>query len=167
MTNPIWQELVAVAQSVTQALALTFTPPGAGSPVPLPSSQVYAREVATDRDTVDGQPYVMFALGPSESIAHGEGTFEETEIFYPVMCLIVFPTDGAYSLAAGADGGRWRQQIIDAFLDLPRPEASLSGVVDVQVVADPVVDLSLFQNKSLSVEELTLMFQAFYPRPGR
>jgi hypothetical protein len=140
--SAVWTDLITTAQSVIRALNL----PG------LPSGQVYARKLATDRNTTP--PCILLALGGVEELL--PGNFEDTEIVYPVLLIHVFASNQDYAL--NDTELTWRQGIIDAFLDLPRPEVTSAVVSDCQIDPRPVIDTGLFQTSNRDIGGLLLKF---------
>jgi hypothetical protein len=70
---------------------------------------------------------------------------------------------GNQAAAVNVDELSWRQQMIDAFLDLPRPEVTSAEVVDCRIDPSPGLDLSLF-GENLDVGGLLLWFDTWRSR---
>jgi hypothetical protein len=149
MPNAIWTDLLTTTQTIIRGLGLTY----AGG-TPLPSGQVYARRVLTDRRTV--LPFVMVTLG-AESEAVESLTTATRRITYPVLVVHAFASNQDHTLID--DPLAWRQAITDALFRQRRPEISLARVFDCFMDMDPVIDLSLFRG-NLDVGGMMLLYEA-------
>ena len=159
-TQPsIWLDIRVAVHTVIQGLGLTYN-----NGISLPNVQVYRRKLFSDEYTT--LPYVMVCRGGRESLADdAKGNFEETETIYPVFVGHVFASNQDLN-DDNDDAEAWRQQIIDAFLDLPRPEVTSCEVSDCQIITAPVLDLQAFRESNLDVGGLLLNFRILRPRPG-
>lgn len=151
----VWTQLVLTTQTILQGLNLTHSGGKA-----LPDEQVYVRKRASDRNT--NNPFLMVAPGDSEDLSPG-GSFEDHEFILPVLVVHAFPRSPEFAL--NDDELVWRQQIIETFLDLPRPEVVLDGVnvMDCQVDTSPRVDRRQFNN-ILDVGGMLLKFRVIKTR---
>lgn len=158
MATAVWMDLLTVTQGIIQGLGFTWTPPGASSPVSLPSGSVLIREVESDVNV--SLPNIQIVLGGTEEVEGGD--FEDWEIVYPVKVVHTFLADQSYTVSA--DRLYWRQQIHDAFHKIARPEATTANVNDCEVSFNPPIEVSQFQRENLQVGGLMLKFRTMRSR---
>ncbi len=159
--GPVWLDLRKTTQSLIQALALTYTPLGTNTPLALPSGNVIRRRVLSVLNVA--YPHIQICRAAIEGL--DGGSFESTEIVYPVLVATVFAVNQDVE-DDSADPDVWRQAIIDAFLDLPRPEVTSANVQDCQIVPAPALDLQAFREANLEVGAMVLQFRTRKARPG-
>lgn len=152
VSNAVWNDLLDTAAAVSRALTL---PVGAGT---LPGARVVVRKTPGDRGLT--LPALVISPGGREDL-RPRGDYEDTQISYPVLLTHVFA--GNQAAAVNVDELNWRQQLIDAFLDLPRPEVTSAEVVDCRIDPSPGLDLSLFA-ENLDVGGLLLWFDTWRSR---
>lgn len=161
--NAVWTELCLVTQTVIQGLGLVYGSAGTA----LPNPQVYLFKFPNDQYRLPTgsvlYPCVQIAPGRMEDVVDREQDFEDTEMVYPVLVAILFATNQQLSL--NNDCLYWRQQIIDAFIDMPDSlrtalEAAISdaNVYDCRLAPAPLIDPSMFQLQNLDASMFYLQY---------
>jgi len=99
-----------------------------------------------------------------EDVADSIQDFEDTELIYPVVVLILFSSN--HGLAINNDLFYWRQLIFDAFQDFPDSlrvavEAAIDdvNVFDCQITTQAAFDPSVFQKENLDFGWLVLNYK--------
>jgi hypothetical protein len=152
-----WEDLQNGLVALVQSLGLTWRPPPyTGAAQPLPAGQVYKRQVESDFNVT--LPCVLIVLGPGKPSVQG-GTFESTEVLYPLRVLYLFLADQSQSV--NPDALVWQQQILDALVEwqtLLAPSVATCQIAGCDVDMDPAIDKSRFERQNLDAGGVGVVF---------
>jgi len=123
-----------------------------------PAPNVLATRLPVDRDPPAALPFVQVSFGGQELL--GDGSFEDTEVGYPVLVTSADATNQGYAVALADEPVLvWRHAVAAAFMDLPErlgtPEIACFRVA---VEFGPVVVPELFHDQNVWASQLILRY---------